>query len=158
MKRAPQVRAMRPDDIDAVIDVFRASVRLVASRDYTPEQVMSWAPNEIDAAAWGKRYDTRQAWVAEIEGAVAGFIELQSHGHLDMLYVHPAHQRQGVAGALLQQLEAAARELGIGRLNTEASITARPFFERRGFRLIASQTVVLRGQELVNFRMEKRLR
>ncbi len=43
------------------------------------------------------------------------------------------------------------------RLHTEASITARPFFERCGFLLVAEQTVALRGQQFVNFRMEKPL-
>jgi putative acetyltransferase len=171
------VRSLRQTDIPSVIGVFRTSVRLTASRDYTHDQVVAWAPDEIDGAAWAKRYDTRQAWVAEpgagsspwvapetpptgsVEAAsgILGFIELEGQGHLDMLYVHPAHQRRGVASALLRQLESAARERGAQRLHAEASITARPFFERRGFLLIAEQTVALRGRQFVNFRMEKPL-
>lgn len=173
------IRALRHADIPAVIETFRASVRIIAGRDYTREQVMAWAPEEIDAAAWAKRYDTRQAWVVELgtgcdpvaelgEGSaragspetaskIAGFIELEGASHLDMLYVHPAAQRRGVATALVRQLESAARERGARRLHTEASITARPFFERCGFLLVAEQTVALRGQQFVNFRMEKPL-
>lgn len=161
------VRPLRDADIPTVIDVFRASVRLVALRDYTLDQVMAWAPDEIDPATWAKRYATRQAWVAEAAVAelraagpragVFGFIELEGQDHLDMMYVHPAHQGQGAATALLIHLESAARLLGARRLRTEASITARPFFERRGFRLIAEQTVALRGQSFINFRMEKPL-
>jgi|SRR6185437_2437381 len=163
------VRDLRHADIPAVISVFRASVRLTACRDYTHEQVVAWAPDEIDLAAWAKRYDTRQAWVAEVGAGFArassletgseivGFIELEGSSHLDMMYVHPAVQRRGVGSALLSQLESAARELGARRLRTEASITARPFFERRGFLLVAEQTVALRSQQLINFRMEKPL-
>jgi putative acetyltransferase len=151
------VRGLLHADIPAVIEIFRASVRITARRDYTHDQVMAWAPDEIDVVAWAKRYDTRQAWVAEASSEIAGFIELEGSSHLDMMYVHPALQRRGVATALLSQLESAARELGARRLHTEASITARPFFERRGFLLIAEQTVALRGQPFVNFRMEKRL-
>ncbi|HXR94072.1 MAG TPA: GNAT family N-acetyltransferase [Steroidobacteraceae bacterium] len=152
------VRRLRQADIPAVIEIFRASVRITARRDYTHEQVMAWAPDHIDPAAWAKRYDTRQGWVAEAAGSqLAGFIELEGASHLDMLYVHPAQQRRGVASALLQQLESAARELGAQRLHTEASLTARSFFERRGFLLLAEQTVALRGQSFVNFRMAKSL-
>jgi putative acetyltransferase len=151
------LRSLRHADIPAVIEIFRAAVRLTARRDYTHEQVVAWAPDEIDVAAWAKRYDTRQAWVAEASSEIAGFIELEGESHLDMLYVHPAHQRGGMASALLRQLESAARERGAQRLHAEASITARPFFERRGFLLIAEQTVALRGQRFVNFRMEKPL-
>ena len=35
--------------------------------------------------------------------------------------------------------------------------TARAFFERRGFRMIAPQRVSMRGQEFINYRMEKAL-
>src|SRR6185312_12083990 len=98
-----------------------------------------------------------EAGSPETGSEIAGFIELEGASHLDMLYVHPAVQRRGVATALLGELESAARELGARRLQTEASITARPFFERRGFLLVAEQTVALRGQRLINFRMEKPL-
>lgn len=151
------VFSLRGADIPAVIDVFRASVRTIARSDYTHDQVMAWAPDEIDSATWAKRYETRQGWVAEVGSEIVGFAELEGRDHLDMMYVHPAHQRQGVATALLTHLEHAARELGARRLRTEASITALPFFERRGFQLIAEQTVAVRGQSFINYRMEKPL-
>lgn len=156
--RGYRVRGFRHADLSALIEIFRVAVRITARRDYTHEQVIAWAPDEIDPTAWAKRYDTRQAWVAEDTGSrIVGFIELEGASHLDMMYVHPAHQRQGVASALLRQLESHAKEWGATRLDTEASITARPFFEHRGFSLIAEQTVDLRGQRFVNFRMEKPL-
>ena len=74
-----------------------------------------------------------------------------------MLYVHPDLQSQGVASMLLGRLEASAEARGLVRLSTEASITARPFFERRGFRVLAAQDVIRRGQALANFQMERRL-
>jgi putative acetyltransferase len=43
------------------------------------------------------------------------------------------------------------------RLFTEASTAAKPFFERRGFRVIVAQVVSRHGQALANFRMERRL-
>jgi putative acetyltransferase len=155
--RLLSIRAYAPSDLSAMIEIFRASVRVVARRDYSERQVMAWAPEEIDCAAWAKRYRHRQGWVAEVDGVLAGFSDLEPNGHLGMMYVHPDHQRCGVASALLGQIEEAARAQGLDRLYTEASITARPFFERRGFRLIAQQTVMVRGEELVNYRMEKPL-
>ena len=46
----------------------------------------------------------------------------------------------------------------IGRVFTEASVTARPFFERRGFRVVRERRVARRGVQLTNFAMEKPLR
>ena len=40
---------------------------------------------------------------------------------------------------------------------THASITARPFFEARGYRVVRPQQVERRGQVLTNFVMEKEL-
>lgn len=158
-REAPPIRfrMARSGDCAAMIEVFRGAVRLVAIRDYTREQVVAWAPDEIDIAAWAGRYCTRQGWVAEVDAGIVGFIDLAEGGLVDMLYVHPDFQRRGIATGLLRQLEMTARSRGIDRLRTEGSLTARPFFERHGFRIIAQQTVAIRGQKLVNFRMEKPL-
>jgi putative acetyltransferase len=149
------IRPCHADDIDLLIDIFRASVRESARRDYTEQQILAWAPAEIDRAAWAGRYERRPAWLAEIEGRPVGFGDLEADGHLDMLYVHPAYQGRGAASALLTEVERAAHLQDIDCLHTYASITARPFFERRGFKLIAQQTVAVRGQSFVNYLMEK---
>jgi putative acetyltransferase len=151
------VRPYRPADAEVLLELFRASVRRVAIRDYTEDQVKAWASDDIDRAGWAERRGNRPTWVAEIDGAVAGFSDLKPDGLLDMMFVHPDHQGRGVARALLRQVEAAARAQGLARLFTDASITARPFFERHGFRMLTPQTVELRGQRFVNYRMEKAL-
>ncbi len=76
---------------------------------------------------------------------------------MDMMYVHARCQGKGVASALLSHLESVARSMGIQELYTEASITARLFFERRGFQLVEQQLASIRGQNFINFRMKKRL-
>ena len=144
-------------DLDALIALFRASVRSLAGADYTLGQVLAWAPDEIDRDGWRVRLAASSTWVATSDGRVEGFISMEWDGHIDMLYVHPDLQSQGVASILLGRLEASAEARGLVRLVTEASITARPFFERRGFRVIAAQDVIRRGQALANFRMERRL-
>jgi len=53
--------------------------------------------------------------------------------------------------------EERARGLGLGVISTEASITARPFFERHGFRVVRRNVVVQHVVEMVNFSMEKTL-
>jgi putative acetyltransferase len=73
------------------------------------------------------------------------------------MFVHPQYQGVGVASLLLRTVEATAQNQGLRCLTTEASLTARPFFERRGFDVVASQEVQKRGQTLRNFLMERRL-
>ena len=56
---------------------------------------------------------------------------------------------------MIAAMTAEVRRVGLARLFTEASITARPFFEALGFRVLAPQVVTCRGVEFVNYRMER---
>ena len=149
------IRSYVPDDCRPLIEVFRESVRRTGLRHYSLEQVLAWAPDEIDSVRFGLRRADRQTWVAEIGGKAVGFSDLEPDGHIDMLYVHPDFQHRGLASALLRVVESAAGERGLTRLYTESSICARAIFERFGFRVLAAQTVAIGGQILANLRMEK---
>ena len=100
----------------------------------------------------------RRTLVAEDGGEVVGFAELEEDGHLDMLYLRRDAVGRGVGSLLYRAIEREAREQGIGLIFAEASVTARPFFERWGFRVVREQTVERRGVDLTNFAMEKPLR
>ena len=92
-----------------------------------------------------------------LAGAPVGFASLKGSDHLDMLYVHPAATRQGVATLLCDALEKLAAARGAKRLTTDASDTARDFFEARGF-VAQRRNTVPRGDEwLGNTSMEKTL-
>jgi putative acetyltransferase len=155
MSQAITIRPYAAGDGTALVGLFRSSVREIASRDYTASQIGAWAPDEIDEAQFAQNRTTNPTWVAEVGGRIAGFSDLEPDGHVDMLYVHPDFARQGVAKALLEHVEDAARAAPLHRLYTEASITARPVFEAMGFRTIAPQTVTVRGVSMTNYRMEK---
>ena len=91
--------------------------------------------------------------MAEEAGEILGFGDMDAAGYLDRLYVHRDHQGQGVATALCDALEAACP---VKVFTTHASLTARSFFESRGYRVLRRQTVVRRGVALDNYVMEKR--
>jgi putative acetyltransferase len=149
----PSIRAYQPTDLDAVVAIFLGAIREIASRDYNQAQIAAWA--HVDRDRWALQRLSRPTWIAVINQLAVGFTDLEPDGHLDMMFVHPAHQRIGVATLLLETVEVAANAQGISRLFTEASITARPFFEKRGFSVLASQHVEKRGQILTNFRLQK---
>jgi len=151
------IRRYRPGDLAGLIALFRDTVRRINGRDYSPQQVMAWAPDQIDARQWRHRFDSKVVWVADLDGAPVGFVDVARDGLIDMLYVHADHQGRGIASLLLRTVEASARTHGLMRLFTEASITARPFFEHRGFRVIAPQRVMRWAQEFLNYRMDKAL-
>jgi putative acetyltransferase len=150
------IRRYLPHDAEATIEIFLRAIRDVASKDYTPDQVNAWAQVE-NHEGWARKRASRPTWVATVNGSPAGFSDLEPSGYLDMMFVHPQYQGVGVASLLLRTVEATAQNQGLRCLTTEASLTARPFFERRGFDVVASQEVQKRGQTLRNFLMERRL-
>ncbi len=149
------IRPYRPADLDDVIAIFLAAIRETAARNYAPAQIDAWA--QADRDGWRAARLSRPTWVAVVGGRPAGFSDLMPDGYLDMMFVHPVQQRRGVASALLRTVEQAAGDQGLARIFTDSSITARPFFERRGFQVAAQRTVEKRGQSFTNFRMSKLL-
>jgi putative acetyltransferase len=151
------IRRYSPSDLAGLVALFRDTVRRINRRDYSDQQVMAWAPDHIDLQQWVRRFENKAVRVADLDGTPVGFVEIARDGQIDMLYVHADHQGEGIASALMRTAEAWAQTRGLQRLFTEATITARPFFERRGFRLIAPQRVIRRALEFINYRMDKQL-
>jgi putative acetyltransferase len=90
--------------------------------------------------------------VATENGEVVGFGDMDETGYLDRLYVHKDYQGQGVASAICDELERFAAGKTI---TTHASITAKPFFQHRGYHVVRKQEVIRHGVALTNFVMEK---
>jgi putative acetyltransferase len=151
------LRLFKESDSPAMIKLFQRSVHEIACQYYTPAQLQAWAPQKINVENWTKRCLSRPTWLACDGDVLTGFIDLEKNGHLDLLYVNPDYQGQGVASLLYQQVEKQARCDKNKRIFVEASLSARPFFEKHGFHVQARQTVKRNAQTLINFKMEKTL-
>ena len=147
-----EIRAYESDDLDALLKLFYDTIHSVNLGDYTLKQVNAWADGHPDRAAWARSLEEHFTLVALEGGAIAGFGDIDETGYLDRLYVHKDFQRRGVATALCDRLEAHVQGRAV---SVHASITAQPFFSRRGYRLLRAQTVWRKGVPLVNFVMEK---
>lgn len=132
--------------------LFYDTVHSVNAADYTPQQLQAWAPGTVDLQAWDQSFSQHYTLLAIEGGQVLGFGDITPTGYLDRLYVHKDHQHQGIATFLCDRLEQA---VAAERLTVAASITARPFFEKRGYRVLQEQQVERHGIILTNYRMEK---
>lgn len=152
-----RLRPYTAADAGATLDLFRRAVRITAARDHSPEQVAAWAPDDLDVEAWDARRAARVTVVAEDDGRVVGFTDVDETGYLDMMYVAPDAGRTGVGRALLAWAVDEAARAGADALRTHASITARPFFEAHGFRVDEVRHPVRNGVAFENFAMSRPL-
>lgn len=142
-------------DAEATFRCFRSAIIRTASSDYDVAQIAAWAgPAEIDLAGWDAKRQAAHTFVAEVDGTVAGFADYRDDGVLDMLFVRPEYGGRGVARRLVETVQREARSAGHPALTTHASRTARPAFERFGFRVVAEQPdTTVRGVVVPNYRM-----
>lgn len=152
-----KLRPYEIPDTSEIMQLFYDTIHQVNILDYTKEQVDAWAPENMNIEAWIQSLSSRFTYVAEEAGKIVGFGELEADGHIHRFYCHQDFQRQGIGTKILGQIELKAKELEIQKLFTEASITAKPFFESHNFIVIKKQEVERRGQKLINFIMEKNI-
>ncbi|HEV7775966.1 MAG TPA: GNAT family N-acetyltransferase [Luteibacter sp.] len=84
------------------------------------------------------------AWVAEAEGAIAGYVtasrefstwHARDFVHMDCLFLRETHRGRGLGAALLDVVADFAREQGIGEVQWQTpdwNIDATRFYRRRG--------------------------
>jgi putative acetyltransferase len=141
-----------------VADLFFMSVHSIDSSIYSEEQKRVWAPSPIDYVSWGKRLESKRPYLLLINEQLAGFIELESDGHIDCAYVSPMFQRKGVATALLKYVLDKAKNLELKLLYVEASIVAKPLFEKIGFVVDKENRIVRKDIVLKNYSMHIKLK
>jgi putative acetyltransferase len=149
------IRPAMESDFGNIGCIFHDAVHQIARRDYTEEQLRAWSPRELDAAHWQRRTAQLEVRVAVLQGVVAGFIGFSQLGYIDLLFVRPEFIRRGIARALLLEAEKLLRQFNLERTWTEASLTARAFFQSMGYTTLRDQTVCSGGIKLRNYRMEK---
>ena len=145
-----ELREYCPPDCLALAQLFYDTVHAV--RDYTPEQLDAWADGRPDLAAWNRSFLRHYTLVAQEEDQIIGFADIRRDGYLDRLYVHPNWQRRGVATALCDLLES---RCSAPRFSSYASITALPFFQKRGYQVVEEHQAERHGVLLTNFLVEK---
>jgi putative acetyltransferase len=149
------IRRATPDDALAIATLYHHTVKKINSRDYAPAQIEAWAGATPDEEKWRARQSDRTTFVDEHNGTIRGFAELEDNGHIGAVYVDADCQGEGIGSALLDEIEKEAGARGVSCLSIEASITAQPFFAKRGFETVAAQDIEYRGQIFRNYRMRK---
>ncbi len=153
----PGLRPMLPDDVPILAAIFVASIEELAEDDYSEAQREAWAATADDEESFGARLSGQLTLVATLQNSPVGFASMKGADHIEMLFVHPAAARQGVATSLCDALEKLAAARGTPKLTVDASDTAHDLFRKRGYTDRQRSTITIGDEWLANTRMEKML-
>ncbi|MEM9548595.1 MAG: GNAT family N-acetyltransferase [Bacteroidota bacterium] len=146
------------NDLDAITNLFKITIENTARKDYSPQEITSWAEGAKYTDNWLKRIDTHYYLLVKVKDKLIGMASLDKYGYLDVIYVHPDYQGHGIASTLLYKMEEKAKADGHERITSDVSITAKPFFLHKGYSVIRPQLVLCRGIVLRNYHVYKTLR
>lgn len=156
MKHSILLKPYAEADAHFLAAIYFNTIHNINCKDYSPEQINAWAPKEsVDTGRWIAKWKKLSPFVATINDKIVGFAEFEDNGHIDCFYCHHEYQGCGVGTTLLNHIESKARKNKINKIFAEVSITAKPFFEAKGFTVTKEQLVEIRGAKLTNFVMEK---
>ncbi len=136
--------------LDDFINLFYNTVHTVNSADYTEGQLSAWAPQNPDRERWRKNLENSFVAAAFTnDGVLAGYATLCGENEFDLLFINHNYLRRGIAFELAERVECEAARRGAKAVFTEASITARPFFEKRGYKIVKEQKKTSRGEVFI---------
>lgn len=148
-----KLRRITAADLPALKELFCRSVYEIAGHDYTAAQCAAWT-YAAHNPQWAERFLNTWTLGVLIDNQLAGFANLETPKKLDCFYVHPAYQRQGVGTKLMEALVQEAVRLKAEMLTADVSLTARPFFERHGWKALHDNEIRRKEEILTNTTMQ----
>lgn len=151
------IRKYRIQDLSPVVRLFTDSVHELTAGAYDETQRFAWASRTPHLDTWRQRLESLETLVAEEGQDLAGFISYDDDGTIDLVFTAPNYARRGIASTLYHEAEQQLIAKGAKELRTEASVVAKPFFERHGFEVVDEQRVTVRGAQFLRYNMRKDL-
>jgi GNAT superfamily N-acetyltransferase len=137
------IRPASVNDADAIWDIYQATINETTTKDEHWEKVL------------------RQGgmFIAELEETAIGFggIDFDAIEQIRYVYVIPEYQRSGLRAGfrILESLEAAARQRGIGLVRLHSTPNAVRFYEKAGYSAVQAEHSI--GHDHPGVEMAKKL-
>ncbi|HTC00679.1 MAG TPA: GNAT family N-acetyltransferase [Ferruginibacter sp.] len=144
-------------DIDEIAKLYRDTIIAVNAKDYTKDQIEAWASTYDNQAGWVRRMEEQNFYVAVKENKIIGFASIDKFGYFDLLYVHKDCQRQGIGTKLALKIEQIAKELELNEITVQASVVAKPFLEKLGYKVTGEKHKMVNDVPFTNTILAKRL-
>lgn len=127
------IRHATAADAEAVHKVVLLALRETNARDYPSSVIDRLVLTLPDKVA--SNLETWCAFVAIVNGLIVGTGSLNGQT-VSSVYVHPDYQGHGIATKLMDAVENAANAQSLEALSVQSSVTAKPFYAKRGFKIV----------------------
>lgn len=152
------IRKAQTSDIKLLSHLFRETIRSINTVDYSNDEIEDWVSCGDNTEHWINLITNLFFIVAERKsGEIVGFSSIRKDGYLHSMFVHKEYQRQGIASLLYAEIHKYAKINDIKEISSGVSITARGFFEKKGFVVKKEQKRKANNQYLTNYQMVKLL-
>jgi GNAT superfamily N-acetyltransferase len=128
-----EVRRATARDAKAVYEIVLRAVRETNARDYPGSVIDRLAATLPEKVA--SKLEEWQAFVAVVGGRIVGTGSLNGQ-IVSSVFVHPDYQGRGVGAKLMDAIEAVANAQSGSVLTVQSSISAQPFYSKRGFAVV----------------------
>ncbi|MDN3224589.1 GNAT family N-acetyltransferase [Pseudomonas nunensis] len=127
-----EIRRVTPSDAQTAFEIRLQAIRHQCIGAYTEEQMLAWT-----AGAAEDGYDVlmeKHFYLGCINGepVATGMLDLDNC-EIGAIFVLPGFMQQGIGLKILTYLEGLARELGVDRVNLDATLNAADFYRRCGY-------------------------
>lgn len=153
MVKSMEIRKYRSSDLKEICALFYETIKTINRHDYNSDQIKAWSSRSDFLLTQDDFFNSLYTLVAVAGEKIIGYGNIDKNGYLDHLYVHKDYQGKQIATKLCDELEQYCKE---GKsITVHASISAKPFFEKRGYKVIKEQSVKVNNVFLTNYLMEK---
>ncbi|KAF2508074.1 GNAT family N-acetyltransferase [Flavobacterium zhairuonense] len=155
--KTANLRKATISDLPEMKQLFIQTIQSVCKKDYNSDQIKVWVSGAENTQRWIDVIEKQFVLLAILENKIVGYGTLKEGNYIDFFFIHKDFQRQGIANKIFTKLELEAKNDLSKTITSDVSITAKPFFEKKGFIVKAEQKNLIKGVEIINYKMEKEL-
>ena len=151
-----KIRRALYKDLEELQTLFVETIQATCSRDYNKNQIDAWTSSVENFERWIRLITKQYTLVAYTDEMIVGLAALDDPNYVDFLYTHKDFQNRGIGNQLFNAIKLESLRQGQYKLISDVSITAKSFFESKGFEVIKQNKREIQGVELANFRMKEK--
>jgi putative acetyltransferase len=152
-----KLRKFKIGDEKYLSKLHEETIRNINSKDYSVEQIETWPSILNNYSNFLETLKNNICYVIELNKNIVGFGDMSYSGEIYRLYTSKDFQGLGIASKILNKLEQEAKKLKIKNITLESSLTAKTFYESKGYVIIEKVYSKINTVKHEDWKMEKNI-